>query len=89
MKVRSKNAKEKEYDQTLMIKARRELAEEAVKFAQEFAECEGDVFYSSYKKFSNMAWHYETEKENAAMPKVGPTWDWENKVCGAYRYRDI
>jgi hypothetical protein len=89
MKIRSKNAKEKEYDQTLMIKARRELAEEAVKFAQEFAECEGDVFYSSYKKFSNMAWHYEREKENAAMPKVGPTWDWENKVCGAYRYNEI
>ena len=89
MNVRKKNAKEKEYDQTLMIKARRELAEQAVKFAQEFAECEGDVFYSTYKEFSNKAWEYEREKENAAMPKVGPTWDWENKVCGAYRYNEI
>ena len=89
MNVRKKNAKEKEYDQTLMIKARRELAEQAVKFANEFAECDGDVFYSTYKEFSNKAWEYEREKENSAMPKVGDTWDWENKVCGAYRYRDI
>ena len=84
MNVRKKNAKEKEYDQTLMIKARRELAEQAVKFANEFAECEGDVFYSTYREFSNKAWEYEREKENSAMPKVGDTWDWENKVCGAY-----
>ena len=89
MNVRKKNAKEKEYDQTLMIKARRELAEQAVKFANEFAECEGDVFYSTYRECSNKAWEYEREKENSAMPKVGDTWDWENKVCGAYRYRDI
>ena len=89
MNVRKKNAKEKEYDQTLMIKARRELAEQAVKFANEFPECEGDVFYSTYREFSNKAWEYEREKENSAMPKVGDTWDWENKVCGAYRYRDI
>ena len=89
MNVRKKNAKEKEYDQTLMIKARRELAEQAVKFAQEFAECDGDVFYSSYKDFANKAWQYDREKENSAMPKVGDVWDWENKVCGAYRYRDI
>ena len=89
MNVRKKNAKEKEYDQTLMIKARRELAEQAVKFANEFAECDGDVFYSTYKEFSNKAWEYEREKVNSAMPKVGDTWDWENKVCGEYRYRDI
>ena len=89
MNVRKTNAKEKEYDQTLMIKARRKLAEQAVKFANEFAECEGDVFYSTYREFSNKAWEYEREKENSAMPKVGDTWDWENKVCGAYRYRDI
>ena len=89
MNVRKKNAKEKEYDQTLMIKARRELAEQAVKFANEFAECDGDVFYSSYKDFANKAWQYDREKESGAMPKVGGVWDWENKVCGAYRYRDI
>ena len=89
MNVRKKNAKEKEYDQAELNKAKHNLAEQAVKFAQEFAECDGDVFYSSYKEFSNKAWHYEREKENSAMPKVGDVWDWENKVCGAYRYRDI
>ena len=89
MKVRFKNNKEKLHDQLLIDKARLDLAESAVKFAQEFAECDGDVFYSTYKDFANKAWEYEREKENAAMPKVGDTWDWENKVCGAYRYRDI
>lgn len=89
MKPRLKNKKEKEYDQAELNKAKYALAEEAVSFAQEFVECEGDVWYSSYKKFSNKAWEYEREKENSAMSKVGDTWDWENKVCGAYRYRDI
>ena len=89
MKPRLKNKKEKEYDQAELNKAKYALAEEAVSFAQEFVECEGDVWYSSYKKFSNKAWEYEREKENSAMPKVGDVWDWENKVCGAYRYRDI
>ena len=89
MNVRKKNAKEREYDQAELNKAKYALAEEAVSFAQEFVECEGDVWYSSYKKFSNKAWEYEREKENSAMSKVGDTWDWENKVCGVYRYRDI
>jgi len=89
MNVRKKNAKEKEHDKLQLALARTALAEEAVKFIQEFGECDGDVFYSSYKDFSNKAWHYEREKENGAMPKVGDVWDWENKVCGVYRYRDI
>jgi len=89
MNVRKKNAKEREYDQLQIDQARRDLADVAVNFIQEFGECDGDVFYSSYKDFSNKAWHYEREKENSAMPKVGDVWDWENKVCGVYRYRDI
>ena len=89
MNVRKKNAKEREYDQSQIDQARRDLADVAVNFIQEFGECDGDVFYSSYKDFSNKAWHYEREKENSAMPKVGDVWDWENKVCGVYRYRDI
>ena len=89
MNVRKKNAKEKEYDQLQIDQARRDLAEQAVKFSQEFAECGGKVLYDSVMDFSDKAWHYEREKENAAMPKVGDVWDWENKVCGAYRYRDI
>jgi len=89
MNVRKKNAKEREFDQAELNKAKHDLAESAIGFANEFAECDGDVFYSTYKEFSNKAWHYEREKENGEMPSVGDTWDWENKVCGAYRYRDI
>ena len=83
MNVRKKNAKEREFDQAELNKAKYDLAESALGFANEFAECDGDVFYSSYKDFANKAWHYEREKENSAMPSVGDTWDWENKVCGA------
>tara|TARA_R100000995_G_scaffold66430_1_gene35207 strand:+ start:465 stop:734 length:270 start_codon:yes stop_codon:yes gene_type:complete len=89
MKTRKKNNVEMSHDIKLLDEARRELSDSAVKFIQEFAECDGDVFFSTYKNFSNKAWEYEREKENREMPNVGDTWDWENKVCGAYRYRDI
>ena len=90
MKVRSKNKKEKQYDQAELNKAKYALAEEAVNFLQEFHESEGrGVLYFSIMDFQDKVWQYEREKENSAMPKVGDTWDWENKVCGAYRYRDI
>ena len=89
MKIRSKNKKEKQYDQLQLDQARRDLAEQAVKFSQEFAEGEGEVFYSSYREFSSKAWHYEREKENVKMKKVGKYWDYENDVCGEYRYNEI
>tara|TARA_R110002050_G_scaffold16505_1_gene49943 strand:+ start:246 stop:515 length:270 start_codon:yes stop_codon:yes gene_type:complete len=89
MKVRNKNIKEKQYDQLQIDQSRRDLADVAVTFIQEFGECDGDVFFSTYKNFSNKAWEYEREKENGAMKKVGEVWDWENKICGEYRYRDI
>ena len=47
MNVRKKNAKEKEYDQAELDRARQVLADYAVNFVQEFAECDGDVFYLS------------------------------------------
>ena len=89
MKTRRKNNIEMSHDIKLLDEARRDLAEQAVKFGQEYSECEGDVFFSTYKEFSRKVWDYEREKENAEMPKVGDNWDWENKVCGVYRYRDI
>ena len=89
MKVRSKNKKEKQYDQLQLDQARRDLAEQAVKFAQEFADMEGKVLYDSVMDFSNFVWQYEREKENAKMTKVGPYWDFENKICGEYRYNEI
>lgn len=89
MKTRLKNKKEKEYDQKLVEDAMRKLAEQAVIFANEFAECDGDVFYSTYQDFANKSWQYEREKENAKMTKVGLHWDFETNVCGAYRYNGI
>tara|TARA_R110000824_G_C15194818_1_gene675156 strand:- start:1884 stop:2159 length:276 start_codon:yes stop_codon:yes gene_type:complete len=90
MNVRKKNAKEKQYDQLQIDQARRALAEEAVNFLQEFHESEGrGVLYFSVVDFQDKVWQYEREKENGAMPKVGDTWDWENKVCGQWRYKDV
>lgn len=90
MKTRKKNNIEMSHDIKLLDEARHELAESSVNFAQEFNESGGrGILYFSVMDFQNKVWQYENEKENAEMPKVGDTWDWENKVCGAYRYRDI
>ncbi len=90
MNVRKKNAKEKQYDQLQIDQARRDLTEEAVNFLQEFVETEGQgILYSTVVDFQNKIWQYEREKENSAMSKVGDTWDWENKICGKWRYKDV
>jgi|TARA_E500000331_G_scaffold358417_1_gene425069 hypothetical protein len=90
MKTRRKNNIEMSHDIKLLDEARRDLAEEAVNFLHEFNQTEGRCIpYFSVMDFQDKVWQYEREKENSAMPKVGDTWDWENKVCGEYRYRDI
>ena len=89
MKVRNKNKSEKQHDSNMLDIARRELAEQAATFANEFSECDGDVFYSTYQDFANKAWHYEREKEYSKMVKVGPEWDYDEGICGEHRYRGI
>ena len=90
MKTRRKNNIEMSHDIKLLDEARRDLAEEAVNFLQEFVETEGQgILYSTVVDFQNKIWQYEREKENSAMSKVGDTWDWENKICGKWRYKDV
>ena len=89
MKTREKNKKEKEHDQKRLEKATKELADVANGFATEFAECDGDVFYSSFQKLKNAAMEYDREKEMSKMTKVGESWDWQKGICGEHRYRDI
>ncbi len=89
MNTRVKNKKEIEYDQQKLDISTKELADIANGFASEFAECEGNVFYSSYQRLQNAAMRYEQEKEMSKMTKVGETWDWQKGICGEYRYRDI
>ena len=50
---------------------------------------ERGVLYFSVVGFKDKFWQYEREKEHGAMPKVGDTWHWENKVCGQWRYKDV
>jgi len=89
MKPRSKNKKEKEYDSLQVEKAKDRLIKEAISFENMFSECEGDVYYSMYRDFSNSVMYYEREKEIAGMPKVSENWDWSEGVVGEYRYRGI
>ena len=89
MKTRVKNKKEVEYDQKKLEKYTKELADIASSFADEFGECQGDVYYSSFMKLQNAAWSYDREKEMSKMTKVGEEWEWQKGICGEYRYRDI
>ena len=89
MKTRAKNKKEIEHDQQKLDASTKELADVANGFASEFAECDGDVFYSTYQKLQNAAWSYDREKEMSKMTKVGEEWEWQKGICGEYRYRDI
>jgi hypothetical protein len=89
MKTRVKNKKEIEYDQQKLYMYTKELADIASSFADEFGDCEGDVYYSSFIKLQNTAERYVREKEMSKMTKVGEEWEWQKGICGEYRYRDI
>lgn len=89
MKPRSKNKKEKQYDNLQVEKAKDRLIKEAISFENMFTECDGDVYYSMYKDFSSAVLYYEREKEIADMPKVSKEWDWSEGVVGEFRYRGI
>jgi hypothetical protein len=58
-------------------------------FFTEFAELDGDVFFSSYNKAGSASSHYEREKHISKMEKVGKDWDWQKGIIGDYRYNDI
>jgi|TARA_B100000809_G_C14643166_1_gene353069 hypothetical protein len=89
MKTRLKNKKETEYDKAQLALKKNELVENAITFSEEFWECGGKVLFDSATELRDKSWSYEREKENLRLTKVGDTWDYENKVCGEYRYRDM
>ena len=89
MKTRLKNKAEKEYDSKMLDDSKEELVRAASEFASEFTEFEGDVFYSTYKKFTNSNWQCTQAMDVMKMPKVGPFWDWDKGVTGEFKYRDI
>jgi len=87
MKVRAKNPREKALDQMKLEQARYKLAEFAIEFWEEFADCD-DVFTKTRAQLRDKVWEYEREKNFLEMSKVGPHWDAENGVCGKWRYED-
>ena len=89
MKTRLKNKAEKEYDSKMFDESKEELVKLASEFASEFSECDGDVFYSTYQKFTNANWKYTQARDVIKMTKVGECWDYENGITGEFRYHGI
>ena len=89
MKTRLKNKAEKEYDSQMFDESKEELVKVASEFASEFSECDGDVFYSTYQKFTNANWKYTQDRDVIKMTKVGECWDYENGITGEFRYHGI
>ena len=86
MKIRLKQQAERDFDKADLEERQRELNEACKNFVNEFIDCEGDVFYSTYNKAANSVWQYEQSQKNADMPKVGPEWNYDNGVVGKWRY---
>ena len=89
MKTRLKNKAEKQHDAKMINDAVSGFVEMSSEFYEEYAECDGDVFYSSYQKFSTARWKYSHDLETSKMKRVGGSWDYENGVTGIYNYHDI
>jgi len=88
-KPRDKTENEAIYDSKELWKATIKCADDLSEFFTEFAELDGDVFFSSYNKAGSAASHYEREKHISKMEKVGKEWDWNKEIIGDCRYNDI
>jgi hypothetical protein len=88
-KPRDKSEDEILHDSKELWKATIRCADDMSEFFTEFAELDGDVFFSSYNKAGSAASHYEREKNISKMEKVGKDWDWQKGIIGDYRYNDI
>jgi len=88
-KPRDKSEDEILHDSKELWKATIRCADDMSEFFTEFAELDGDVFFSSYNKAGSAASHYEREKHISKMEKVGKDWDWQKGIIGDYRYNDI
>ena len=88
-KPRDKSEDEILHDSKELWKATIRCADAMSEFFTEFAEMDGDVFFSSYNKAGSAASHYEREKHISKMEKVGKDSDWQKGIIGDYRYNDI
>ena len=86
MKVRLKQKAEKDFDKSDVEEKQRELNAACKDFVEQFIDCEGDVFYSTFSNASNALWQYERVVKDAAATKVGPEWDHDKGVVGKWRY---
>ena len=89
-KPRNKTEKEREHDVREWEKTTLETAVMFSDFFTEYAELDGDIFFSSYTKAANQIADFERSKHIAlAMPKVGDAWDYDKGIVGRSRYDGI
>jgi len=87
--TRKKNAKEKAHDEECLRDAERTMVQAAVDFIDEFQECEGDVWHSTYNKASRALWDLRHTQRIIKTTHVGEQWDMENGIAGFYRYEHL
>jgi hypothetical protein len=86
MKTRNKAKAEKEYDQLQCLDAASDLCNAAESFINEFQDCDGNVYYSTFSTASRALWDLEHARRVAGCIKVGHEWDMENSITGKFRY---
>ena len=89
MKTRNKGKAEKDYDHLQCLGAASDLCNASEEFINEFQECGGDVYYSTFNKASKALWDLEHARRVAGCVKVGELWDMENSVVGKFRYEHL
>ena len=86
MKIRHKEQAEHEFDRDDVEEKQLKMNVAFKDFMEQFIDCEGDVFYSTFSKASNAVWQHEQSVRNSAMTKVGPEWNHDDGVVGKWRY---
>ena len=89
MKTRNKGKAEKDYDHLQCLDAASDLCNASEEFINEFQECGGDVYYSTFNKASKALWDLEHTRRIIKTTHVGAQWDMENGVAGQYRYAHL
>ena len=89
MNTRKKTKLETCQDEAEYEQAQRDLNAASKEFLNEFIDCEGDVFYSTYTKAVNSIHTRERCEEIMAATKVGDEWNLEKGVVGKWRYPNL
>ena len=86
MKTRLKNNVEKSHDIAQLRLAERDFIRGSQNFFEEFVDCEGDIWYSTYQNTRSLYEGLCQEQRVVKHARVGDSWDYEKGITGHYRY---